>query len=352
MFLRNVVEPKKTHSPGALLIVAAFAIVYVVWGSTYVAILFAIETIPPFLMAGMRFLSAGLLLYAVVRPRQQAAPTVRNWLAATVVGCLMLVGGNGMVSWAEQWVPSGLAALIIGTVPLWMILFDWSLFRGPRPTPIVLVGLLIGLAGVYVLIGPSNLGGEPVNLAGGIALLFACVFWSFGSLYSRRARLPKSMFLSVAMQMIAAGVALVLLGTGTGEWARFDIATVTWKSWLSLIYLSLIGSIIAFSAYVWLLQVSSPARVSTYAYVNPVIAVILGALLAGEPVTARAVIAAVVIVAAVVIITAGSRRRAERPLRALRPAVPALRIPAPERFTSLHDSIASLSSERCSVCTH
>lgn len=342
-------EPKKTHAPAALLVVAAFAIIYVVWGSTYIAILFAIETIPPFLMAGMRFLSAGVLLYAVVRPRQEAAPTVRNWLAATVVGCLMLVGGNGLVCWAEQWVPSGSAALIIGTVPLWMVLFEWSIFRGPRPTPIILVGLLTGLAGVYLLIGPGNLAGEPVNLAGGIALLLACVFWSFGSLYSRRARLPKSMFLSVAMQMIAAGVVLVLLGTGTGEWARFDITAVTWKSWISLIYLSLIGSIIALSAYVWLLQVSSPARVSTYAYVNPVIAIILGALLANEPVTARAVIAAVVIVAAVVIITTGSRRRAKRPVRSMRRVVHAMRIPAPERFTTLHDSLPALSSERCSI---
>ena len=179
-----------SRSASPLLVVVAFAIVYIVWGSTYLAILFAIETIPPFLSAGFRFLSAGLLLYAFIRPRQQAAPTARNWLAAAVVGCLMLVGGNSMVCWAEQTVPSGVAALIIGTVPLWMVLFEWLLYRGPRPTPVILVGLLTGLAGVYLLIGPGEFGGEPVDAAGGIALLFACVFWSFGSLHSRHARLP------------------------------------------------------------------------------------------------------------------------------------------------------------------
>ncbi len=298
----------KSRSAAPLLVVVAFAIVYVVWGSTYLAIRFAIDSVPPFLMAGIRFLSAGLLLYAFVRPRQQAAPTARNWLAAAVVGGLMLVGGNGLVCWAEQTVPSGLAALIVGTVPLWMVLFEWLLYRGPRPTLVILVGLLTGLAGVYLLIGPGRIGGKPVDAAGGIALLFACVFWSFGSLHSRQARLPASTFLSVAMQMIAAGVAFVLLATLSGEWSRFEIAAVTSKSWLSIVYLSIVGSVVALSAYVWLLQVSTSARVSTYAYVNPVIAVILGALFASEPITPRASVAAVVIVSAVIMITRGSRR--------------------------------------------
>lgn len=299
-----------SRSASPLLVVVAFAIIYVVWGSTYLAILFAIDSIPPFISAGIRFLSAGLLLYAMVRPRQQAAPTVRNWLAAAVVGCLMLVGGNAMVCWAEQTVPSGLAALIIGTVPLWMVLFEWLLYRGPRPTAVILIGLLTGLSGVYLLIGPNQIGGEPVDAAGGIALLFACVFWSFGSLHSRRARLPSSIFLSVAMQMIAAGVALFLVATLVGEWSRFDIAAVTWKSWLSIAYLSILGSVVALSAYVWLLKVSTSARVSTYAYVNPVIAVALGAWLANEPITPRAGVAVVVIVSAVLMITRGSRRPA------------------------------------------
>lgn len=295
-----------------IFILAAFATVYVVWGSTYLAIRFAIETLPPFLMAGVRFVIAGLVLYALVRPRQSAAPTRANWVAAGIVGSLMLVGGNGLVCWAEQYIPSGLAALLIATVPAWMILLHWLFFAGPRPTRMMVLGLAGGLFGIYLLIGPGNFGGGAMNLAGSAGVLFACLFWCVGSLYSRQARLPRSAFLAAAMEMILGGAALLLVGTAAGEWPRVDLSGVSAKSLLALAYLVVLGSILALTAYVWLLTVVSPARVSTYAYVNPVIAVCLGALLANEPLTPRVLIAGAVIIGSVVVVTLASGRSAAR----------------------------------------
>ncbi|RJP33467.1 MAG: drug/metabolite exporter YedA [Phycisphaerales bacterium] len=299
-----------------LLLLLAFATVYVVWGSTYLAIRFAIETIPPFLMAGLRMLSAGAVLYGACRLRDRARPTWRHWRSASVVGCLMLVGGNGLVTWAEQHVASGLAALMIATVPLWMVLLDWVAFGGLRPTGGIVAGLILGLVGVLILRVPSGVAGEPIHFWGAIALLAACVFWATGSLHSRRAELPKSLFLAAAMEMIAAGVAFFVLATALGEWSRFDLARVSTRSWLSVAYLSLFGSILALSAYTWLLRVTTPARVATYAYVNPVVAILLGATLAHEPMTLRVVAAAGVIIASVVIITMSKARRRPADVRA------------------------------------
>lgn len=286
-----------------MLIIAAFATVYLVWGSTYLAIRFAIETLPPFLMAGVRFLVAGSLFYALIRKRQPERLSAANWLSAVVVGGLMLFGGNGLVSRAEQTVPSGLAALMIATVPLWMVLLDWAFFGGQRPRATTVLGLLVGLAGVALLIGPAELSHERVNPFGAVALLAACVFWTIGSLYSRRANLPRSTHLSVAMQMLGGGAVLVVVGTLAGEWPRVDLSAVSAKSLLSLGYLIVFGSILALSAYTWLLRTCSAAHVATYAYVNPMIAVFLGYVFASEPLTPRTLAAAALIICAVGLMT-------------------------------------------------
>jgi len=301
------------HRPvSTLLVVAAFATVYVVWGSTYLAILFALETMPPFLMAGARYVIAGTVLFAVVRRRYPGRLALANWRAAATVGCLMLLGGNGLVCWAEQYVPSGLAALMIATVPLWLVLLDWLLHRGGRPTWQVVVGLAGGLVGVYVLLGPAGISGERVHTLGGAALLLACVFWAIGSLHSRKAALPAAPFLATAMEMITGGVALVIVGTAAGEWPQVELEAVSARSALALGYLVVFGSILAFTAYTWLLRVTTAARVATYAYVNPVVAMLLGALWAGEVLTPRAVLAAGIIIASVVVITTARRKSAAR----------------------------------------
>lgn len=300
-------EPASS-SPPLLLVAAAFTVVYLVWGSTYLAIRFAIETMPPFLMAGARYFSAGVLLFVVTRLRHSGPIEAAHWRAAAIVGTLMLLGGNGLVCWAEQVVPSGLAALLIATVPLWLVVLDWLRHQGPRPTRRIVVGLMAGLSGVAIPVGPSNLGGERINFFGAAALLMACLFWSLGSLHSRRAKLPASPFVSTAMQMLAGGAALLLVGTLTGEWASVDVGAVSFKSVLALAYLSVFGSILALTAYTWLLRVATAARVGTYAYVNPVVAMFLGYALADEPLSPRILTAAVVILGAVVLITSSKQR--------------------------------------------
>lgn len=275
------------------------------------AIRFAVESMPPFLMGGTRFVTAGVLLYAVMRLRGVARPTLANWRAAMFAGTLLLVGGNGLLCWAEQFVASGLASLVIATVPLWMVSFNWLLYGGDRPTPRVVAGLIAGLLGVATLIGPTNFGGERIHLLGGLGLLSASVFWSLGSLYARRADLPNSTFLATAMQMIAGGVALMLLGTLVGEWQLFTIEDVSAKSLFALAYLIVFGAILALTAYTWLMRVAAPAKVATYAYVNPVVAIMLGTAFADEPLSPRVLIAGAVILGSVVLITT-SRRAPER----------------------------------------
>ena len=281
----------------------ALATVYVVWGSTYLAIRFAVETLPPFLMAGARFVVAGAILYAWRRAVGFPRPTARQWWAATVVGALMLLGGNGGVVWAEQYVESGTAALIVATVPLWMVLMDWLRPGGSRPRPVVWAGILVGLGGVTLLLGSPDPGSRYV--AGWIVLVLASVAWSAGSLYSRSAALPAPL-LATGMQMLTGGALLLVAGALAGEPWRVDPATFSTRSLLALAYLIVFGSLLGYSAYVWLLRAATPALASTYAYVNPVVAVFLGWLLAGERITGRVVLASAVIIGAVALIT---RRR-------------------------------------------
>jgi drug/metabolite transporter (DMT)-like permease len=282
-------------------IVAAFAAVYLIWGSTYLAIRFAIETIPPHLMASARFLVAGAILYAWARLRGAPRPTFRNWRAAAIIGGLLLLGGNGAVVWAETRVPSGITSLLVATVPIWMALIESLRAGGRRPAPAVIAGLLLGLGGLALLLAPGRLAGR-VDLVGAGALILGSFSWAFGSLLSRTAGLPKSGFLAAAMEMLTGGVWLLLFGLATGQGAQMTFAALSAKSLLSLAYLIVFGSLVGFTAYIWLLGATTAARVSTYAYVNPVVAVLLGWAFAGEAMTLRTALAASVIVAAVALI--------------------------------------------------
>ncbi len=293
--------------PGRLRIGLAFAAIYVVWGSTYLAIRYAIETTPPFLMAGTRFLVAGGLLYAWARWRGAPAPSGREWRGTAIIGGLMLLGGNGGVTWAEQRVPSGLAALLVATVPLWMVLLSAvpALAGSGRRLPSipVLLGVVLGLAGLVILVGPAQFAGSGrIDLGGAGALVFASLSWSVGSLLSRRLALPKSSHAATAMEMLCGGGLLFATGLATGEGGRLALGAVSARSVVAIAYLVVAGSLVGFSAYVWLLRHTSPARVATYAYVNPVVAVLLGWAIAGEALTARTLVAAAIIVGAVVVV--------------------------------------------------
>ncbi|MEO0559697.1 MAG: EamA family transporter [Bacteroidota bacterium] len=286
--------------PRLAAVLLAFAALYLIWGSTYLGIRFAIETLPPFTMAGIRFLIAGVILYAWMRPRNPA-PTWPHWRTATIVGAFLLLGGNGGVSWAEQFVPSGIAALLVATTPMWMVLLDALRPGGVRPSGAVIIGLGLGLVGITLLIGPNELGGEPIHLPGALAVVGAALSWSIGSIYQRSAPKADATLLNVAMQMVTGGALLLIVGLLLGE--RIDVAAVSMKSIGALAYLIVVGALIGYSAYVWLLKVSTPARVSTYAYVNPVVAVILGWALANEPLGPRVLAAGAAVVLAVALIT-------------------------------------------------
>jgi len=278
-------------------IALGFAAVYILWGSTYLGIRFAVASIPPLLMAGTRFFAAGCFLYALLRLRGAPRPTPAHWRSAAILGGLLLLGGNGLVSVAEQAVPSGIAALIVAAVPFVMVLLNVLEKRTPPRLPVI-AGLVLGIVGLAILVLPGNSAGRADPLGVGL-LLVACFSWAVGSLYSPRAHLPASTFQGVAMEMIAGGLLLWLVGLAIGEGAALHLASVTPKSLLALAYLTVFGSLLGFSAYVWLLKVTTPARASTYAFVNPVIAVILGWALAGETLDARIALAGGIIVAAV-----------------------------------------------------
>ncbi len=292
-----------------LRLVMAFAAVYVVWGSTYLAIRVAIETLPPFFMAGVRFVIAGTLLYTWTRWRGAPRPARIHWREAAIVGGLMLLGGNGSVTWAEQHIPSGLTALLVSTVPLWMVVLERLRPGGSRPSGLVVVGLGLGLVGIVLLIEPGNvIGSQPVDPLGTAVLLIAALLWAAGSLYSRQARLPAAPLQGVGMEMLAGGVWLLLAAAINGDWGRLSFEGVSSRSVLALGYLVVFGSIVGFTTYLWLLRATTPARVGTYAYVNPVVAVFLGWALASEPLTGQTLLAAAVILAAVALITSASSR--------------------------------------------
>jgi len=286
-----------------LQIALAFLSIYTIWGSTYLAIRFAIETFPPFLMAAIRFLIAGGALYTWMRLRGAQRPTRANWKAATIIGGLLLLGGNGGVTKAEQVIPSGLTAVLITIVPIWMALLELLQKNRVVPTPQVVLGLVLGFGGVILLVGPGDLAGGGLNPLWVGVLLFASLSWAIGSVYSRKASLPKTPLLGSGMEMLAGGVLLLLVSLVSQEWVGFQPSNISFLSLISFLYLLVFGSLIAFSSYVWLLTKTTTARASTYAYVNPIVAVFLGYFLAGEQLTLRTLLASTMIVIAVVVIT-------------------------------------------------
>ena len=273
---------------------AALGAIYVIWGATYLGMEIAMESIPPFLMASIRFLAAGAVLFALFRPRS-TGPTLQQWIATAIVGTLLLAGGNALVAVSQQRIDTGVAALIVATFPLWIAMFDFAA-NGRRLRPLAVVGVVVGFVGIALLIRP----GGDIDLLGALICLFAPISWTIGSLYARGARLPDNLLLGSGMQMLAGGALLAVVGLASGE--RFDVGDVSGRSWLALAALVVFGSIVAYSCYVWLLTVAPTELVSTYAYVNPVIAVLLGAVFLNETITAWVLLAGVAIVASVVLI--------------------------------------------------
>lgn len=304
-------------------VIAAFAALYIIWGSTYLGIRFAIEAIPPLLMAGARFVSAGALIYAFTRWRGAPKPAFAEWRTAFIVGACLLLFGNGGVTVAEQWVPTGLAALLVATVPIYIALLAWISGSAPRPSPIVFGGLAGGFIGVGILVGPA-LTAVPGTasrhfMAGVLVLLFGSLVWSIGSLYSLRARNVPSPFLAAGQQMLCGGTLQVLAGLAAGEARDFHLHKLTALSLGAFAYLVFIGAIVGYTAYSWLLRHCDPAKVATYAYVNPVVAVLLGSLFAGEILTARTVLAAAVIIGSVALVI--TAQQGQKTNMALPPAV-------------------------------
>jgi drug/metabolite transporter (DMT)-like permease len=295
-------------SPPLWLVVLAFALVYVIWGSTYLGIRYAVESIPPFLMAGTRNLIAGLSLFAFARVRGDGAPTRLQWRDAAIAGVLMLTLGNGFVTWAEQMIPSGVTALLVALTPAWMVLFDWLRPKGTRPGALVFAGLVVGFAGVALLARKNGHGAGPAYGWGVAAILTASIGWSLGSIFNRSADKPASPFLAGGMQMMAGGALLVGLAGASGELKKFSLAQVTLSSFGAWLYLMVAGSLIAYTAYVWLLHVSTPARVSTNGYVNPLIAVLLGTTIGREPFSQEVFVAAIMIIAAVALVLRGGAK--------------------------------------------
>ena len=296
------------HEPSRAKLIVMFAAVYILWGSTYLAIRFAIATLPPLFMAGSRHLIAGLILYPLARVQSKEKPTSANWFSAALMGALLLLGGNGGVSWSEQIVPSGVAALLVASVSFWMIIIEWLRPRGTRPMRRIIIGLVLGFAGLVFLVGPSKLGGGRVNPIGATVLVLASLSWATGSVSAKHLKLPRSPLLAAGMESLVGGVLLILSSILFGRGESVRLATVSTRSLLAVGYLVVFGSLLGLSAYNWLLHHASPARVGTYAYVNPVVAMLLGWAIAGEAITLRTLLAAAVILAGVVlVISAGEK---------------------------------------------
>jgi drug/metabolite transporter (DMT)-like permease len=282
----------------------AMLVIYIIWGSTYLGIRFAIESIPPFLHAAMRFAVAGFLVLGWRFLAGDGRPTLKQWRDASIVGLFLLLGGNGLVSWAEQTVDSGIAALVVGATPLWLTLFESMRPGGAKPGWKAILGLLVGFGGIFILINPQTLAGAAyrIDLLGAGAVVLATVLWAIGSIYAKTADVPKSIFMFTGMQMASASIGLFIASLLAGELAGFDFRAVTTTSWLGLAYLIVFGSLVAFVAYGWLLRNAPISLVSTYGYVNPLVAIFLGAWLAEEVLTGRVFVAAAVIIGAVMLI--------------------------------------------------
>ena len=308
--------PTSDEKKKLIILIAAFAAVYIFWGSTYLAIKYSIETLPPFLMAGARFAFAGSILFIAARfSRDYERPSRVHWKTSFIVGTLLLLGGNGGVVLAQHYISSSLAALLVATEPLWIVMLSWLWLRTGRPNWRVAAGLVIGFAGVWLLIGGREGGAVETSgsgqLFGAIAVMAGALFWATGSIYGLRAPSPRSSILTAGMQMLAGSLSLFVVGLLRGEWAAFDPAGVSATSLFGLAYLVVFGSLVGFTAYSWLLKNARPTMVSTYAYINPVVAVILGWSIAGESLTGQMLVGAFIIVASVALVTSQKRNSAK-----------------------------------------
>ena len=306
--LADIGSPRVSRGPSTAGLIAAFAAVYLIWGSTYLGIRYAVETIPPLLMMGLRHTIAGALLYAWTRWRGVPAPRLREWMHPALIGALLFLGGHGSLAWAEQRVPSGIAALLVATLPMWIVLLARIAGIERRLSMRALIGLVLGFAGVAVLFGPDVLrhNGD-LSLIGSGAVLLGTFIWAAGTIYMRSVKMPESPAMSSAMQMLAGGVALGIAATISGETSSFHWAAVSMRSWMAFAYLVTFGSLVAFTAYSWLHMVAPPSRVATYAYVNPVVAVLLGWMLASEPISLLTVAAMLIILVGVALVNSGQR---------------------------------------------
>jgi drug/metabolite transporter (DMT)-like permease len=303
----------KTH-PATWKTLLAFAIIYFVWGSTFLAIRVGVREVPPFLLASMRFLVAGLVLFGWMIARGERSPSVRQWLSASLLALLIFVFDYGLLFWAEQRVPSGIAAVMMATIPVFMALSEIIILRTQRLSVRLALALLIGIGGVAVLVSRSlNLGGAPIDRAGAVALIFGAVSWSVASALTRKLPLPPSKVMSSGVQMLAGGLLLALAAAALGELRTFNPWTVSREAWLALLYLIVAGSIVGFTAYVWLIHHESPTKVGTYAYVNPLVAVLVGYFLGGEALGLRTVLGTLFVLISVVVITTA---RAGKPVAA------------------------------------
>jgi drug/metabolite transporter (DMT)-like permease len=285
-------------------ILLAFAVIYFVWGSTFLAIRVGVREVPPFLLAGIRFFAAGIILYIWMRASGTASPTRREWASASVLAVLIFVLDYGLLFWAERRVPSGIAAVMMATIPAFMALAEILILRTQKLTLRLGFALLVGLAGVAVLVSRSvSFGDAPIDTSGAIALVVAAIGWSLASALTRKLPLPKSKVMSSGSQMLAGGVLLILTSAMLGEFRGFHAQAVSSRPWLALAYLIVAGSILGFTAYVWLLHHESPTKVGTYAYVNPVVAVLVGYFLGGEALGARTVVGTLLVLVSVVVIT-------------------------------------------------
>lgn len=299
-----------TNRPATWKVLLAFSIIYFVWGSTFLAIRVGVREVPPFLLAGMRFVLAGVVLYAWMRTRGTASPTRREWAAASLLAVLIFVLDYGLLFWAERRVPSGIAAVMMATIPVFMVLAEILLLGTQRLTARLAFALALGIGGVAVLVSRSlSLGEVPIDAEGAIALVVAAISWSLGSALTRKLPLPASKPMSSAAQMLCGGVLLTLLAGGLGEFHGLHLETVSRGAWIALAYLVVAGSIVAFTAYVWLIHHESPTKVGTYAYVNPVVAVAVGYFFGGEAVGPRTLLGTLLVLVSVIVITTASARK-------------------------------------------
>jgi drug/metabolite transporter (DMT)-like permease len=310
-----------THHRPTWKTLLAFAIIYFVWGSTYLAVRVGVREVPPLILAAMRFSVAGLVLFGWVLARGERAPTAREWRSASLLGLVIFLFDYGLLFWAEQRVPSGIAAVMLATIPVFMALSEIIFLRTQRLTVRLALALLIGLGGVGVLMSRAlNLGDAPIDKWGAIALICASISWSIASVLARKLPLPSSKVMSSGAQMLTGGILLTIAAGAFGEFRNFHVSTVSRGVWFALLYLIVAGSIIGFTAYVWLIHHESPTKVGTYAYVNPIVAVLVGYFLGGEALSARTVLGTVFILISVVVITTTPAKKPAETLLAEDPA--------------------------------